>query len=112
MNGSPNKPCSVSTPSLLVLAPSADMADNDFNRRCASYFHLLCDSAFHAVGNLPCGVGAALEGCERLSQRDGGQNLHSEHGRGIYLINMVADEVQFWRGCTEIYIRKATNPGR
>ncbi|MGH9711841.1 MAG: ATP-binding protein [Candidatus Acidiferrales bacterium] len=41
-----------------------------------------------------------------------GQNLHSEHGRGIYLINMLADEVQFRRGGTEIYIRKCTHPAR
>ncbi len=40
------------------------------------------------------------------------QNVHSEHGRGIYLINMLADEVRFLRGGTEIYIRKGTRPGR
>jgi len=34
------------------------------------------------------------------------ENVGSEHGRGIYLINMLTDEVEFRRGGTEIYIRK------
>ncbi len=41
-----------------------------------------------------------------------GQNIHAEHGRGIYLINLLMDEVQFRRGGTEIYIRKDTHPPR
>ncbi len=36
-----------------------------------------------------------------------GENLFSEHGRGIYLINMLMDEVQFHRGGTEIRMRKS-----
>ena len=39
-----------------------------------------------------------------------GQNIQSEHGRGIYLINLLMDEVEFRRGGTEIYIRKGTHP--
>ncbi len=35
-----------------------------------------------------------------------GQNVYSEHGRGIYLINQLMDEVQFERGGTEIRMRK------
>lgn len=35
-----------------------------------------------------------------------GENIHSEHGRGIFLINLLMDEVRFRRGGTEIYIRK------
>lgn len=35
-----------------------------------------------------------------------GQNLYWEHGRGIYLINMLMDEVRFERGGTEIHMRK------
>ncbi|MBI3669217.1 MAG: ATP-binding protein [Acidobacteria bacterium] len=35
-----------------------------------------------------------------------GENIHSEHGRGIYLINMLMDEVHFERGGTEIHMRK------
>ncbi len=35
-----------------------------------------------------------------------GQNVHSEHGRGIYLINLLMDKVEFRLGGTEIYIRK------
>jgi serine/threonine-protein kinase RsbW len=35
-----------------------------------------------------------------------GQNLYSHHGRGIYLINQLMDEVRFKRGGTEIHMRK------
>lgn len=34
------------------------------------------------------------------------ENLHSDHGRGIYLLNMLMDEVHFERGGTEIHMRK------
>ncbi|HLH09698.1 MAG TPA: ATP-binding protein [Terriglobales bacterium] len=35
-----------------------------------------------------------------------GENLYSNHGRGIYLINELMDEVQVRNGGTEIYMRK------
>ena len=35
-----------------------------------------------------------------------GQNVFSSHGRGIYLINQLMDEVVFERGGTEIHMRK------
>jgi serine/threonine-protein kinase RsbW len=35
-----------------------------------------------------------------------GENIHSEHGRGIYLLNLLMDEIRFDRGGTEIHIRK------
>jgi len=35
-----------------------------------------------------------------------GQNLYSAHGRGIYLINQLMDEVWYERGGTEIHMRK------
>ena len=35
-----------------------------------------------------------------------GQNVYSEHGRGIFLINQLMDEVRFERGGTEIHMRK------
>jgi serine/threonine-protein kinase RsbW len=35
-----------------------------------------------------------------------GQNLFSEHGRGIYLINTLMDEVRFERNGAEIHMRK------
>jgi len=35
-----------------------------------------------------------------------GQNVFSEHGRGIYLVNQLMDEVHFERGGTEIHMRK------
>jgi serine/threonine-protein kinase RsbW len=35
-----------------------------------------------------------------------GANLHSEHGRGVFLINRLMDEVRYERGGTEIHMRK------
>jgi serine/threonine-protein kinase RsbW len=35
-----------------------------------------------------------------------GENILAEHGRGIYLINLLMDQVHFERGGTEIYMRK------
>ena len=35
-----------------------------------------------------------------------GQNVYSEHGRGIYLINQLMDKVWYERGGTEIHMRK------
>lgn len=35
-----------------------------------------------------------------------GQNVYSDHGRGIYLINRLMDEVRYERGGTEIHMRK------
>ncbi len=36
-----------------------------------------------------------------------GECLYSEHGRGIFLINQLMDEVEFERGGTEIRMRKS-----
>ena len=35
-----------------------------------------------------------------------GENIFSNHGRGIYLINQLMDEVKFERNGTEIHMRK------
>lgn len=35
-----------------------------------------------------------------------GQNIYSAHGRGIFLINTLMDEVRYERGGTEIIMRK------
>ena len=35
-----------------------------------------------------------------------GENVYSSHGRGIYLINQLMDEVKFERNGTEIHMRK------
>ena len=35
-----------------------------------------------------------------------GQNIYSEHGRGIYLINQLMDEVNFQKNGTEIHMIK------
>jgi serine/threonine-protein kinase RsbW len=34
-----------------------------------------------------------------------GENLYSEHGRGVYLINQLMDHVEYKRGGTEIHMR-------
>lgn len=39
-----------------------------------------------------------------------GENIHSEHGRGIYLINMLMDETHFAGSGREIYMRKGGQP--
>ena len=36
-----------------------------------------------------------------------GQNVYATHGRGIFLINQLMDEVHFEHGGTEIHMRKA-----
>ena len=36
-----------------------------------------------------------------------GQNVYSDHGRGIFLINQLMDEVSFGRNGTEIWMRKS-----
>ena len=36
-----------------------------------------------------------------------GQNVFSEHGRGIYLINQMMDKVWFTRGGTQIHMHKS-----
>jgi len=38
------------------------------------------------------------------------KRIHSDQGRGIYLINRLMDEVQFRHGGSEIYIRKDFRP--
>ena len=35
-----------------------------------------------------------------------GENIYSHHGRGIYLINQLMDEVQFHKNGTEIHMLK------
>jgi serine/threonine-protein kinase RsbW len=42
----------------------------------------------------------------RIASPTRGQNLYRHHGRGIYLINELMDEVSFGRGGTEIRMRK------
>jgi serine/threonine-protein kinase RsbW len=34
------------------------------------------------------------------------ENLYANHGRGIYLINQLMDDVQFYKNGTEIHMRK------
>ena len=42
----------------------------------------------------------------KLSDPRQGENIYSEHGRGIYLINQLMDEVQFHKNGAEIHMLK------
>jgi len=39
-----------------------------------------------------------------------GENVYSEHGRGVFLINQLMDHVEYTRGGTEIRMRKFVPP--
>jgi serine/threonine-protein kinase RsbW len=43
---------------------------------------------------------------EKIADPCGGENIYSDHGRGIYLINQLMDEVQFRKNGTEIHMIK------
>ncbi len=43
----------------------------------------------------------------KLPTQMNGEEIFSTHGRGIYLINQLMDEVKVLRGGTEIHMRKA-----
>jgi serine/threonine-protein kinase RsbW len=42
----------------------------------------------------------------KISDPRQGENIYSDHGRGIYLINQLMDEVQFHKNGTEIHMLK------
>ncbi len=42
----------------------------------------------------------------KISDPRQAENIHSEHGRGIYLINQLMDEVQFHKNGAEIHMLK------
>jgi len=42
----------------------------------------------------------------KISDPRHGENIYSDHGRGIYLINQLMDEVQFHKNGTEIHMLK------
>ncbi len=41
-----------------------------------------------------------------------GENVYSNHGRGIYLINQLMDEVRFEKNGAEIHMRKYSNSSK
>jgi serine/threonine-protein kinase RsbW len=75
--------------------------------------------------NVHCTVGCDQVGDMIIVVRDGGEgfaphevpsplvgeNLFSHHGRGIFLINQLMDEVRFDKGGTEIRMVKRVRPG-
>ena len=40
----------------------------------------------------------------------GSEERQAEHGRGIYLMKLMMDEVSFWRGGAEVHMRKGLAP--
>lgn len=84
----------------------------------------LANAVVHGAGNDPAKQVAVCVGCEDdrgllIVVRDPGkgfdpssipnpvvgQNVYSEHGRGIFLINRLAKEMHFEKGGTEIHVR-------
>ncbi len=85
----------------------------------------LANAIIHGAGNDPGKKVACCVGCEEehgmlivvSDPGDGfdltkvadplvGENLYSNHGRGIFLINRFMDHVEFKNGGTEIHMRK------
>src|SRR5262245_39907287 len=86
----------------------------------------LANAVVHGCGNdaskvVECSVSSSESGQVPIGVRDSGpgfdpasipsplvgENLYSTHGRGIYLITRLMDEVWFERGGTEIHMRKS-----
>jgi serine/threonine-protein kinase RsbW len=75
--------------------------------------------------NVHCTIACDSQGDMLIVVRDGGEgfepsevpsplvgeNLYSHHGRGIFLINQLMDEVRFERGGREIHMVKRVRPG-
>jgi serine/threonine-protein kinase RsbW len=40
-----------------------------------------------------------------------GENIYSNHGRGVFLMNQLMDEVRFEKNGTEVHLRKRVKPG-
>jgi serine/threonine-protein kinase RsbW len=85
----------------------------------------LANAITHGAGNDPKKMVACCVGCEdehgmlivvsdpgegfdltRVSDPLHADNLFSNHGRGIFLINRLMDHVEYKRGGTEIHMRK------
>jgi serine/threonine-protein kinase RsbW len=86
----------------------------------------LANAVIHGCGNdaskvVECSISSSESGQVTIVVRDPGpgfdpasiptpvegENLYSAHGRGIYLITRLMDEVWFERGGTEIHMRKS-----
>jgi len=99
-------------------------ADKEFEIR-TSLHEALVNAVIHGAGRDPEQRVEIWVGCDKargilIVVRDPGpgfdpktvpsplqaRQLYSEHGRGIYLINQLMDEVRFERGGTEIWMRK------
>ena len=71
----------------------------------------ICCSCDAKGGNPHCSErpGEGFDSSKILSPVSSKQ-IHSDHGRGIYLIKRLMDEVQFRHGGSKIYIRKDFRP--
>src|SRR5450755_3392421 len=67
-----------------------------------------CDVACDDVGGVLIVVRDPGPGFEptKIADPSQGENIYSNHGRGIYLINQLMDEVRFHKNGTEIHMLK------
>ena len=124
-----------------AISPVVDQVMHHVSARCgaseADHDHIelalreaLANAVRHGCKNDPnqsvhCTVGCDSQGDMLIVVRDSGEgfepsgvpsplvgeNLYSHHGRGIFLINQLMDEVSFDRGGTEIRMVKRVRPG-
>jgi serine/threonine-protein kinase RsbW len=124
-----------------AISPVVDQIMHHVSERCgaseADHHHIelalreaLANAVRHGCKNDPslevhCTVGCDSQGDMLIVVRDSGEgfqpkdvpsplvgeNLFSHHGRGIFLINQLMDEVRFERGGTEIRMVKRVRPG-
>lgn len=111
--------------SILALASEMKCAEGKELEIETALREALANAIKHGCHNDPCKNIECCVGCDEqhgilIVVRDPGQgydpmsipnptmgeNLYSNHGRGIYLINELMDEVQVRNGGTEIYMRK------
>jgi serine/threonine-protein kinase RsbW len=111
--------------SILALATEMKCAEGKEMEIETALREALANAIKHGCHNDPCKNIECCVGCDEhhgmlIVVRDPGQgydptsipnptmgeNIYSNHGRGIYLINELMDEVQVRNGGTEIYMRK------
>jgi serine/threonine-protein kinase RsbW len=74
--------------------------------------HVRVCCACHAGGGVLIIVKDQGEGFDpaKVPSPTTGQNIFRSHGRGIYLMNLLMDDVRFEKGGTEIHMRKGALP--
>jgi serine/threonine-protein kinase RsbW len=71
--------------------------------------HVHCEVSCDAIGTVQITVRDPGEGFDpaSLSNPLQEENLHADHGRGVYLIRQLMDDVQFADGGREVRMRKS-----